>query len=219
MVALTRLVEIENSGSISIDGVDCGGVGLNTLRSRIAVIPQDPVLFSGSIKTNLDPFGVFSDDVLENVLLKCGLGIRASEEVDQEEEGVNNRIKSLDDEVFEEGANYSVGQRQLLVIARALLTNARVLIMDEASASLDNDSDANIQLVLREQFKGATRIVVAHRINTIMDSDYILVVDDGNVAEFQTPGVLLRNADSLFSKLVDAHEKEGGGGGGGAADK
>jgi len=176
-------------------------------------------LFSGSIKTNLDPFGVFSDDVLENVLLKCGLGIRASEEVDQEEEGVNNRIKSLDDEVFEEGANYSVGQRQLLVIARALLTNARVLIMDEASASLDNDSDANIQLVLREQFKGATRIVVAHRINTIMDSDYILVVDDGNVAEIQTPGVLLRNADSLFSKLVDAHEKEGGGGGGGAADK
>jgi len=203
MVALTRLVEVA-SGRIMIDGVDTRSVGLNTLRSRVAVIAQDPVLFSGTIKSNLDPFDQYSDDVLKNVLMRCGLGI---DNADGGGEG-SGRIKGLDDEVLEEGQNFSVGQRQLLVIARALLTNASILIMDEASASLDNDSDAKIQVVLKEQFRYATKIVIAHRINTIMDSDYILVMDDGKCAEFDPPADLLKNTQSLYRKLVDAHEKQ-----------
>ena len=126
MVALTRLVEV-SSGRVEIDGIDTKTIGLNTLRSRIAVIPQDPVLFSGTIKSNLDPFDKYSDDVLKNVLRRCGLGIGeggwlgdagGGEEAEGNDDGKASRIKGLDDEVSEEGQNFSVGQRQLLVIAR-----------------------------------------------------------------------------------------------------
>merc|ERR1739844_728993 len=116
-------------------------------------------------------------------------------------------IKSLSDGVTEGGTNYSVGQRQLLVIARALLRGAKIVIMDEATASVDADTDARIQNVIRTEFKDSTCITVAHRINTILDSDYILVMDDGKAAEFDSPGALLEKG-GLFKDLVDAWEQE-----------
>lgn len=214
MVSLFRIVEL-SSGSISIDGIDISKVGLNLLRSKIAVIPQDPVLFSGSIRTNLDPFNEYSDERLFEVLERVGLksNIRPSQSsnsltsVGSMPATTLNTVKTLSDEVFEGGSNYSVGQRQLLVIARSLLRGAKIVIMDEATASVDADTDARIQRVMRTEFKDSTCITVAHRINTILDSDYILVMDDGQAAEFDKPHVLLKKG-GLFKDLVDAWEQE-----------
>lgn len=222
MVALLRLVELD-SGSIKIDGVDIRSVGLKTLRSKIAVIPQDPVLFSGSVRTNLDPFDEFDDDRLFEVLQHVGLyssvvknysSTSLSSYHSGESSNVNGRgraqpIKSLSEAVTEGGTNFSVGQRQLMVIARAMLTGAQVVIMDEATASVDGETDARIQRVFREEFKNATCITVAHRLNTIMDSDLVLVMDDGRAAEFDKPSSLLSREGGLFKALVDASEEEG----------
>lgn len=217
MVALLRIVELY-SGSIKIDGVDIRIVGLKKLRSKIAVIPQDPVLFSGNIRSNLDPFGDYNDDRLFEVLEHVGLYSsmeRVSSRLSLSSNGSEKRpggrtqpIKSLSDEVSEGGTNFSVGQRQLIVIARAMLTGASLVIMDEATASVDADTDARIQRVFRHEFKNATCITVAHRLNTIMDSDLVLVMDDGRAAEFDKPSALLSKEDGLFKGLVDAWEEE-----------
>jgi len=195
MVAMMRLVELD-AGKIMIDGIDISRVGLETLRSKIAVIPQDPVLFSGTVRSNIDPFGSYNEQRLYDVLDRVGL---YNDE--------NSPIVSLDDEVNEGGSNYSVGQRQLLVIARALLVESKVVIMDEATASIDNTTDARIQKVMRSDFEKATCITIAHRLNTIMDSDYILVMDDGTVAEFGPPSSLL-DGGGMFMHLVDVWDKE-----------
>ena len=222
MVALLRLVELD-SGCIKIDGVDIRSVGLKTLRSKIAVIPQDPVLFSGSVRTNLDPFDEFDDDRLFEVLQHVGLyssvvknysstSLSSHYSGDTSNVGGKGRaqpIKSLSEAVTEGGTNFSVGQRQLMVIARAMLTGAQVVIMDEATASVDGETDARIQRVFREEFKNATCITVAHRLNTIMDSDLVLVMDDGRAAEFDKPSSLLSREGGLFKALVDASEEEG----------
>ena len=216
MVALLRIVELY-SGSIKIDGVDIRIVGLKKLRSKIAVIPQDPVLFSGTIRTNLDPFGDYNDDRLFEVLEHVGLyssmervssSLSLSSGSEKRPGGRTQPIKSLSDEVLEGGTNFSVGQRQLIVIARAMLTGASLVIMDEATASVDADTDARIQRVFRHEFKNATCITVAHRLNTIMDSDLVLVMDDGRAAEFDKPSALLSKEDGLFKGLVDAWEEE-----------
>jgi len=221
MVALLRIVELAG-GSITIDDVDIRTLGLKKLRKQIAVIPQDPVLFSGSVRTNLDPFHEYTDERLYEVLTRVGLYGKQIRRVDSATSlasshsgksggagGANKSfcVKSISDEVFEGGSNFSVGQRQLLVIARALLCGARVVIMDEATASVDADTDARIQRVMRTEFRDATTLTVAHRINTIMDSDYILVMDDGRAAEFDTPGALMQ-IGGLFKDLVDAWERE-----------
>merc|ERR1719296_349368 len=117
-------------------------------------------------------------------------------------------IKSLSEEVAEGGTNFSVGQRQLLVISRAMLTGASIVIMDEATASVDADTDARIQRVFRSEFKNATCITIAHRLNTIMDSDLVLVMDDGRAAEFDKPSSLLSKEGGIFKSLVDAWEEE-----------
>ena len=222
MVALLRIVELY-SGAIKIDDVDIRLVGLKKLRSMIAVIPQDPVLFSGTVRTNLDPFGDYDDTRLFEVLEHVGLYSPMGEKVpsrssfaslnsaDSEAKRPGGRaqpIKSLSDEVSEGGTNFSVGQRQLIVIARAMLTGASIVIMDEATASVDADTDARIQRVFRQEFKDATCITVAHRLNTIMDSDLVLVMDDGRAAEFDKPSALLSKEDGLFKGLVDAWEEE-----------
>jgi ATP-binding cassette subfamily C (CFTR/MRP) protein 1 len=216
MVSLFRIVEL-SSGTISIDGIDISKVGLNLLRSKIAVIPQDPVLFSGSIRSNLDPFHEYGDERLFEVLERVGLTTNGTIQKSQSSNSLRsdvslsastpNAVKSLSDEVLEGGFNYSVGQRQLLVIARSLLRGAKIVIMDEATASVDADTDARIQRVMRTEFKDSTCITVAHRINTILDSDYILVMDDGQAAEFDKPDVLLKKG-GLFKDLVDAWEQE-----------
>lgn len=217
MVSILRIVEL-SSGSIHIDGIDISKIGLNLLRSKIAVIPQDPVLFSGSIRSNLDPFHEYDDDRLHEVLERVGLlkqsrsGIPRSVSTSSLTSAMSlstsaPTIKSLTDEVTEGGSNFSVGQRQLLVIARALLRGAKIVIMDEATASVDADTDARIQNVIRKEFKESTCITIAHRINTILDSDYILVMDDGKAAEFDKPDVLLKKG-GLFKDLVVAWDRD-----------
>jgi len=217
MVALLRIVEL-HSGCIKIDGIDIRKLGLKKLRSMIAVIPQDPVLFSGTICTNLDPFGEYDESRLFEVLEHVGLYVpmeKVSSKLSLASMGSEKRaggrtqpIKALSEEVSEGGINFSVGQRQLLVIARAMLTGASIVIMDEATASVDADTDARIQRVFRSEFKNATCITVAHRLNTIMDSDLVLVMDDGRAAEFDKPSTLLSQEDGIFKGLVNAWEEE-----------
>jgi len=197
MVSLTRLVEIDR-GQILIDGVDIKTIGLTKLRSSIAIVPQDPVLFSGTVQTNIDPFNHHSKDVLVDALGRVGLYIPNNH---------SSPIKSVEDNVDQNGSNFSSGQRQLLVIVRALLDNAALVICDEATASIDAESDARIQKVFRTDFAGSTTLTVAHRLNTIMDSTHILVMADGKAVEFDTPNALLSRG-GLFKDLVDKWEEE-----------
>ncbi|VEU33619.1 unnamed protein product [Pseudo-nitzschia multistriata] len=204
MVSLLRIVELD-AGKIFIDGHDTRNIGLTKLRSNIAVIPQDPVLFSGTIRSNLDPFGDFPDDEIFTVLTRVGLftDIRGSTSTQSLSSLGLSQVNSLNDSVKEGGSNFSVGQRQLLVIARALLSGASIVIMDEATAAVDADTDARIQKVMRSEFADATCITIAHRINTIMDSDFILVMDKGQAAEFDTPKNLIAKG-GMFRDLVQA---------------
>ncbi|ETM45514.1 hypothetical protein L914_09461 [Phytophthora nicotianae] len=183
-----RLVELD-AGSITIDGVDISKIGLHDLRSNIAIIPQDPVLFSGTVRSNLDPFDQFSDDQIWTSVKRASL---------------QKAITSLDDAVDEKGSNFSVGERQLLSIARALLKRSKVILMDEATASIDPETDRQIQQSIREEFRDCTTLTIAHRINTILDSDRILVMEKGSVAEFGSPTELQRKPDGIFKSLVDA---------------
>ena len=200
MTALMRLVELDR-GKILIDGIDTSKLGLRRLRTSIAVIPQDPVLFSGTVKTNLDPFDCHAEERLVDALERVGLYSSSDP---------NCVVHSLEDVILQDGGNLSVGQRQLLVIARALLDGAGIVICDEATASIDAEADARIQKVLRTDFANATTLTVAHRLNTIMDSTHILVMSDGKAAEFDTPSKLLAKG-GLFKKLVDKWEEENGG--------
>lgn len=199
-----RIVEL-SEGRILIDGIDTREVGLARLRGSVAVIPQDPVLFSGTLRSNLDPFDEYRDEQLYETLEKVGLyeGQSMSTASRNLSSHTNVRIDSLNDAVSEGGINFSVGQRQLLVIARALLRGAMIVIIDEATASVDSETDAAVQIVMRREFSNATCITVAHRINTILDSDYILVMDDGKAAEFGKPNALLQKG-GIFRDLVKA---------------
>ena len=191
-VCLLRLVEIE-AGTIFIDNVDISTLGLTDLRSRLSIIPQDPVLFVGSIRYNLDPFNTHSDTELNHAL---------------EQTHLQGTIAALPDglqtEVVENGENFSVGERQLICMARALLRHSKILILDEATASIDTETDALIQRTIRDCFADCTLLTIAHRLNTILDSDRLLVMDEGRVAEFDTPAKLLANPDSAFTKLLAA---------------
>ncbi|XP_034739863.1 multidrug resistance-associated protein 7 [Etheostoma cragini] len=188
-LALFRMVEL-NQGQILLDGLDISSVGLSQLRSRLAIIPQDPFLFSGTIRENLDPCGRHSDQQLLDVVDQCHLS------------SVVNRMGGLDAEVGERGRSFSVGQRQLLCLARALLTRAKVLCIDEATASVDQKTDNLLQETIRETFQDMTVLTIAHRINTIMDCDRVLVMHAGKVVEFDTPAALCQTDRSIFQRLV-----------------
>mmetsp|Transcript_28549 Transcript_28549/g.67042 ORF Transcript_28549/g.67042 Transcript_28549/m.67042 type:complete len:1480 (+) Transcript_28549:1-4440(+) len=192
MIALFRISEIEKDGSIFVDGVDIGEIGTAALRQNISIIPQDPVMFSNTIRYNLDPFATTSDEELWDVLKKVEMG-----------EVIAQLPKGLDDLVAEGGENFSQGQRQLLCIARSLLRKPKILVMDEATASIDNETDATIQRMIRENFSDATVLTIAHRLNTIMDSDRILVLDDGHIAELDTPDNLLKKESGHFKAMVE----------------
>jgi ABC-type multidrug transport system fused ATPase/permease subunit len=176
---------------IRIDGVDTMRIGLRELRSKLGIIPQNPVLFSGSVRSNLDPFGEHEDAELWEALDKCSM--RAAVEAMPEKLGAP---------VSEYGENISQGQRQLLCLGRALLKRCRVLLLDEATSSVDFETDKAIQETLRTSFAGCTVLTIAHRVNTIMDSDKILVLKDGQVAEFDEPATLLADKGSLFSDIA-----------------
>ncbi|KAF5286347.1 hypothetical protein FQR65_LT12641 [Abscondita terminalis] len=188
--ALFRLADIE--GTILIDDVDTKNVGLSQLRSKISVIPQEPVLFSGSLRNNLDPFEEYTDDVLWDALEKVAL---------------KDLFSGLDSEVSEGGSNFSVGQRQLLCLARTILRKNKILILDEATANVDHRTDALIHNTIRNQFTSCTVVVIAHRLETIIDSEKILVMDSGQAVEFDDPYVLLQNVDGVFFKMVDGTGK------------
>ena len=202
MVSLLRIVEL-SEGSILIDGQDISQVGLAKLRESIAVIPQDPVLFSGTVRSNLDPFDEYPNDAVFSTLERVGLIDTSSNSLASVGQGC---VRSLSDLVIEGGLNFSVGQRQLLVIARALLCGAKIVIMDEATAAVDAETDSMIQKVIRTEFAAATCLTVAHRLNTIMDSDFVLVMSDGKAQEFDTPAALLRKG-GMFRDLVEAADQ------------
>uniref|UniRef100_A0A0N4Z034 ABC-type glutathione-S-conjugate transporter n=1 Tax=Parastrongyloides trichosuri TaxID=131310 RepID=A0A0N4Z034_PARTI len=189
-LALFRIVELE-SGSITIDGIDISKIGLNDLRSRITIVPQDPMLFSGTLRDNLDPFYTYSDDVIWRALQLTHL-----------DAFVTALPNQLEHQIAESGNNLSVGQRQLLCLARALLRKSTILLLDEASASVDVETDQLIQKTIKEQFNSCTVLTIAHRLNTIKDSDKILVMDKGLVPEFDTPEKLLENPNGIYRSLM-----------------
>ncbi|KNE55572.1 hypothetical protein AMAG_01463 [Allomyces macrogynus ATCC 38327] len=191
IVALFRLVEL-TAGTISIDGVDISKLGLSDLRTHLSIIPQDPVLFSGTVRSNLDRFNQADDATLWSCLERAGL-----------KDYVQAQPEGLDAYVAENGESLSVGQRQLMCLARAMVRSTTVLIMDEATASVDLPTDALIQQAIRRDFAGSTVLTIAHRLNTIIDYDLIVVMDAGRVAEVGSPAELLANPESQFSSLID----------------
>lgn len=188
--ALFRVVE-PSGGRIIIDGVDISTIGLQDLRSRLGIIPQDPTLFQGTIRTNLDPLQEHTDQEIWEVLNKCHL-------VDI----VRLDQRLLDAPVAEDGDNWSVGQRQLVCLARVLLKKRRILVLDEATASIDTATDNVIQETIRKETCRCTVITVAHRIPTVIDNDLVLVLDNGMIVEYDKPKILLEDKSSWFSKLV-----------------
>ena len=175
------------SGGITIDGLDISRLGLGTLRSALTIIPQDPVLFSGSLRMNLDPFSSRTDQDLWTALELAHL-----------KSYVASLPGGLDYVVSEGGGNLSVGQRQLVCLARACLRKTKILLLDEATAAVDLETDDLIQATIRREFSTCTIITIAHRLNTIMDNNRVIVLDQGKIAEFDTPDNLLANKDSIF---------------------
>lgn len=182
----------ENEGQIFIDGIDVGVIGLHDLRSKISIIPQEATLFAGSLRFNLDPFDERSDDELWNSL-----------ELVELKETVSTIPGALNSKIKDGGSNFSAGQRQLLCLARAILRNNKILILDEATANVDSDTDRLIQQTIRRQFNDCTVITIAHRLNTIMDSDMVLVVDDGEIVEFDHAFVLIQIPNGFFTRLLE----------------
>ncbi|XP_025056140.1 multidrug resistance-associated protein 4 isoform X2 [Alligator sinensis] len=189
IAALFRLAEPE--GRIWIDKYLTTELGLHDLRKKISIIPQEPVLFTGTMRKNLDPFNEYTDAELWNVL----------EEV-QLKEAVEELPDKMETQLAESGSNFSVGQRQLVCLARAILKKNRILIIDEATANVDPRTDGLIQKTIREKFAQCTVLTIAHRLNTIIDSDKIMVLDAGRLKEYDDPYILLQEKESLFYKMV-----------------
>ncbi|CAO3563902.1 unnamed protein product [Mortierella alpina] len=189
-LSLFRIIESVR-GQIFVDGIDISTLGLYDVRSRFSIIPQDPVLFAGTIRFNLDPLGTQSDQALWQALEDAYL-----------KETVSSLEGGLQAVVLEQGENFSVGQRQLICLARALLRKTSLLILDEATAAIDLETDALVQAIIRQKFAECTILTIAHRINTVMDSDRIMVLDQGKVVEFDSPLSLLSNPDSIFYSLA-----------------
>ncbi|KAL0660936.1 hypothetical protein Bca4012_097773 [Brassica carinata] len=189
---LFRLVE-PSGGRIVIDGIDICTLGLHDLRSRFGIIPQEPVLFEGTVRSNIDPTDQYSDEEIWKSLERCQL-----------KDVVATKPEKLDSLVVDSGENWSVGQRQLLCLGRVMLKRSRLLFLDEATASVDSQTDAVIQKIIREDFESCTIISIAHRIPTVMDCDRVLVIDAGKAKEFDSPARLLEK-QSLFAALVQEY--------------
>ncbi|KAJ7977557.1 ABC transporter C family member 14 [Quillaja saponaria] len=193
-----RLVE-PSGGRITIDGIDISIFGLHDLRSRFGIIPQEPVLFEGTVRSNIDPIGQYTDEEIWKSLDRCQL-----------KDIVASKPGKLDSLVVDNGENWSVGQRQLLCLGRVMLKSSRLLFMDEATASVDSHTDATIQKIIREDFATWTIISIAHRIPTVMDCDRVLVMDAGCAKEFDKPSSLLQKR-SLFAALVQEYANRSAG--------
>jgi len=196
LTALFRIAPIYK-GSIRIDGVDISGIGLHSLRRRISIIPQEPVLFSGTLRWNLDPLNQFTDLQLWSSLEEANM-----------KENIEGRDGQLEMSLEVNGDNLSVGQRQLVCLARALLRNSKVLVLDEATASIDRKTDTQVQHALRK-LKGVTTFTIAHRIDTIIDSDKILVLGAGRVLQFDSPEELLKDKEGDFYGIMQEYHASG----------
>ena len=194
MLSIYRILEAAG-GSIRIDGLDISTIGLYDLRSKLALVPQDPVIFSGTVRSNLDPFDMFEEHQLWSALDQVKL------------DDPVRKMGGLDATIAESGGNLSVGQRQLLCMARALLRNAKILLLDEATSSVDNVTDSIIQETIRRAFVDCTVLTIAHRLHTIIDADKIMLLEAGELKEFASPAALLQKPDSHFTKLVDSTSK------------
>jgi len=188
-LALFRIIEAAE-GSIYIDGINIASLGLHELRSKITIIPQDPVLFSGSLRMNLDPFNVYTDEKVWEALKLAHL-----------EEFVSTLNEGLSYEIAEGGENLSVGQRQLVCLARALLRKTKILVLDEATAAVDLETDELIQATIRREFSDCTILTIAHRLSTIMDYDKILVLQNGEKVEYDSPEKLKGDSNGIFYSM------------------
>jgi len=216
-----------SSGSITIDGIDITKIGLHDLRSRLTLVAQDTVLFSGTIRDNIDPFGDYTDEECIDALSRVHL-LSDSRRTSQRSSRVPSRASSihdverdetpasstasptttqhddkqgiinLDTQVSTGGENFSQGQRQLLTMARALLRQSSIIILDEATSSIDYATDAKIQSTIREEFKNSLLLTVAHRLRTVIDYDRLIVLDNGRIVEFDTPLNLIRKEGGVF---------------------
>ncbi|KAJ1719478.1 hypothetical protein LPJ53_005766, partial [Coemansia erecta] len=223
-LALMRFIEAK-SGHVLLDGVDISQIGLEELRRNVTIIPQDPVLFNGTIRLNLDPFDEYPDELVWDALKRAYLvnerssvsssrltsavastavSIHDSSEIAGQPERMAGIFNSLDAEIKENGQNLSLGQRQLVALARALVRRSRLIVMDEATASVDFDTDSRIQRTIRgSEFANSTLFCVAHRLRTIIDYDRVLVLDKGKVVEFDTPSNLLQKSDGIFKGMCE----------------
>ncbi|KAF6040457.1 ABCC5 [Bugula neritina] len=208
-MVLFRMMELDG-GSITIDGIDISTIGLEDLRSKLSIIPQDPVLFVGTVRYNLDPFNTYTDEELWSALAKCHI-----------KDAIQALDGQLDATIVENGENFSVGERQLLCMARALLRHSKILVLDEATAAamlcstifssviaIDTETDSLIQETIKEAFVDCTMLTIAHRLNTVVSADRVLVLDEGKVIEFDTPGSLRDNVNSAFAQMMIVQETQ-----------
>ncbi|KAI5960106.1 uncharacterized protein KGF55_004829 [Candida pseudojiufengensis] len=205
MNVLYRITELE-SGKIEIDGIDISKLGLYDLRSKLSIIPQEPVLFQGTIRKNLDPFNEHLDGTLWKALYRSGL---LSEDQFFQQQQLNSQEISknfkfhLDQIVDDEGNNFSLGEKQLITLARALVRNSKILILDEASSSVDLSTDLMIQKTIKSEFKNCTVICIAHRLKTLLNYDRIIVMDNGEIIEKGEPFKLFNKKDGIFRSMCD----------------
>ncbi|XP_058001306.1 ABC transporter C family member 3 isoform X2 [Hevea brasiliensis] len=190
---LFRIVE-PAAGQIVIDGINISSIGLHDLRSRLSIIPQEPTMFEGTVRSNLDPLEEYTDEQIWEALDKCQLGHE-----------VRKKEKKLDSIVTENGENWSMGQRQLVCLGRVLLKRSKVLVLDEATASVDTATDNLIQQTIGQHFSDSTVITIAHRITSVLDSYMVLLLSDGLIEEYDSPTRLLQNKSSSFARLVSEY--------------
>lgn len=186
-----------DSGRILIDGVDISKVDLQVLREKVTTIPQDPVIFKGTLKFNIDPYGKESDESIDLLLARSGL----DKLIGKDEKSKNRPLREF---MIEEGGNnLSAGEKQLICICRASVRKAKVVIFDEATANIDIVTEAKIMNLIKEDFAESTVITIAHRLNTIINSDKIAVMSYGKKKEYDSPKELLQRPDSEFTKLLN----------------
>lgn len=183
---LFRLYDVD--GNIFIDDVNTKNLSLSFLRKRIAIIPQDPILFSGTIRTNLDPFNEFSDEDLWKAISMVGL---------------KPLVESLENKVNNTASNFSSGQKQLVCLARATLRKTKILVLDEATANMDHETDVKLNETIKEIFSDCTLFVIAHRLHSILMCDKVMVMDKGQIKELDKPLNLLKNVNGIFYKMVE----------------
>ncbi|EIW74360.1 P-loop containing nucleoside triphosphate hydrolase protein [Coniophora puteana RWD-64-598 SS2] len=202
-MSLLRFVEA-SEGRIFVDGLDISKIGLSDLQSRMTIIPQDPTILSGTLRSTLDVFDEYEDAELFEALRRVHLIPPRDSPVSEGETLNANVFHNLDIAVSEGGENFSTGQKQLLCMARALLKRSKVLVMDEATASVDYATDELISKTIKQEFSSSTILTIAHRLRTIIDYDRVMVLDEGRIAEFDSPATLLKDQSSMFHSLCKA---------------